>query len=267
MGLYRASLVLDRVHANRCLTGNESLVVGEYIYCRQCMPSIYSNKLSAADKKKADELIKSLLEDNRTIRESMHDNQVVRQRLQSFFSLLLINGGDSLEAFVHAHIFLFWEQLTFSGAIAGRPRGQLFWMAKSPPTGTSHREVGGMAGSVIDRLSREGVQIDLAAVDPETETLWLVEIKREGLDDRAVGQMLRYFDRAVRCLPSREFRTLNINHVRPVIVLESVDPHLWRSIPLHFRELLEIYAFGRSETADDSLRLTRVRRQLLSGVG
>lgn len=267
MGLYSASLVLDRVHANRCLTGNELLVVGEYVYCRGCLPSMYADKLSIVDKKKSGELIKSLLEENKAIREVMRESQLVRRRLQSFFTLLLANGGDSLEAFIHAHMFLFWEHLTFSGAIAGYPRGQLFWMAKSPPTGTSHKEVGGAAGSVIDRLSQEGVQIDLAAVDSETETLWLLEIKREDLDDRAVGQMLRYFDRAVRCLPSREFRALDINHVRPVIVLESVDPRLWRSIPLHFRELLEIYAFGKPETADSSLKLTRVRRQLLSGVG
>uniref|UniRef100_E1T3W6 Uncharacterized protein n=1 Tax=Burkholderia sp. (strain CCGE1003) TaxID=640512 RepID=E1T3W6_BURSG len=267
MGLYSASLVLDRVHANRCLTGNESLLVGEYIYCRRCLPSIYGGKLSTVDKKKSGELISSLLEENKAIRETMRDSQLARQRLQSFFALLLANGGESLEAFVHAYMFLFWEHLAFLGAIAGHPRGQLFWMAKSPPTGTAYKEVGGTAGSVIERLSQEGVQIDLAAVDPQAETLWLLEIKRDDLDDRAVGQMLRYFDRAVRCLPSREFRALDINHVRPVIVLESVDPRLWRSIPLHFRELLEIYAFGKPGGVDNPLRLARVRRQLLSGVG
>lgn len=264
MGLFRASLVVERVRQNRCLKGNELLASDEAVFCRRCFPSVYFDGLANAEKKQVHSLVASLLEEHEYVREAMKGDEFLVLRLRSFFSLLLGKGGDSLESFVHAYMFLFWEFLSFPESVGAPPKGRLFWMAKGAPPGTSFRSGSDPTNLLIGRLSQEGVEVDLAAVDIESQTLWLIEIKRAELDDRAVGQMIRYFDRAVYCLPFREFRAGNINFIKPLIILESVDPKHWITIPLHFRELLDIYTFTSPASQAGELTLTRVRKHLLS---
>jgi hypothetical protein len=264
MGLFSASLVVERVRQNRCLKGNEVLASEEVVFCRRCFPSLYQDGLASVEKKQIQAFVTSLLEEHDYVHEAMKGDEFLVSQLRSFFSLLLAKGGELLEAFVHAYMFLFWDFLSFPESIGAVPKGRLFWLAKGAPPGKSHRSGSDVIGLLVARLSQEGVEVDLAAVDIESQTLWLIEIKRAELDDRAVGQMIRYFDRAVYCLPSREFRAGNINFVKPIIILQSVDPKHWITIPLHFRELLDIYTFISPTSRSGELTLTRVRKNLLS---
>jgi hypothetical protein len=261
MSLYDAPLVLKRLRGRRCVKGLEQLEDGEHVFCRRCAGSLYEPGVLGQLKTQLEFLVQGLLAGSKEVREAVDEDDGVSTQLTGLFAALLRKGTDSLEWFLHAYIYLFWGKLKFDQRCSGMQNADLYWMAKGAPQATT--PIRSILDSAIERLGREGVEVDLAAIDEATETLWLIEIKRGDLDDRAVGQMLRYFDRAVRCFGTREFRAANINFVRPIVLLETVDPRKWITMPLHFREILDIYSF-RSEPVGVPVAFRSVRRQMLS---
>jgi hypothetical protein len=263
MGLFSTELILSRAQQGRCLKGNEELSADEFLFCPRCCSSLYKTGFPTQDKTLVDALISSLLEQSRAIRRALTEDADFSRRLKGFFRLLLKKGSDSLESFAHAFMFLYWEQPLFPDKDRS-PSGELFWLAKGAPKGTSFREGAEPNHRAMERLSQAGVEVDLAAIDAERHILWLVEIKRAELDDRSVGQMIRYFDRAAHCLTSREFRSADISIIRPTLILERADPKHWVTIPLHFRELLEIYEFKNPTQTGGDFVLSCARKRLLS---
>lgn len=108
---------------------------------------------------------------------------------------------------------------------------------------------------LVSKVYKGGEHVpDIIAISSEpSPILYVIEIKNEGIDDRALGQILRYYQ-VVRNICDRSVTRCNARRVTPVLVVPPTDGlSFWDSVPFHFREVVEIY-FWRSNS-DGSIEL------------
>jgi hypothetical protein len=160
------------------------------------------------------------------------------------------------EDFVQHYVFQFWSDL---------------WGFGSPPIQLSERYFEGktldsstyFARDIVSRIYEGHKTVpDIIALGGETnQTLYIVEIKNVPLDDRAVGQILRYYQVA-RSVCDRIPSQCDIRRIVPVLVVPSSDLTYWHSLPYFFREFLELLYWRTS--SDGSVRLVDGKQSLRS---
>jgi hypothetical protein len=248
--------IQDALQQNRCVLSRATLSVDDYVIGRTLAPSLYDSRLTVPDKALVRSVVQVLIAHSDETRSLLRSNPVISRQLQVFFGKCIAHTDSTDEAFLHAYIFLFWE-LVRSEVTLGRD------LHLTPRWGS--KEFGGVMSSpmsvdekaMADQLVKAGVEIDLFSFDARTETLALIEVKRGESDDRAIGQLLRYYQAVWRLLPLSEFRRLNINYIWPILIVSKIKEEHVQALPIHFRGLLDVLHFastGESAPSFSSFR-------------
>ncbi|MGF6923890.1 hypothetical protein [Paraburkholderia sp. 40] len=240
------SVLVSALAENRCVLSRKLLSFDEAVISRDRVPSLYDTSLNAKDKTVAREIVKMIVCNIHEIRLLFATKPDARLLLRRFFGLCLRHGGEGDEGILHAYLFAFWEdvvrQVSLGRPMLTSPR----WASKEFGVGLGDIPAGEKA--IAEKLIAVGVQVDLFFCDEKTQTLCLAEIKRGVCDDRAIGQILRYYQSAWRLLHSSQFRSMNLNYVWPILIVENVKEHHLQSLPVHFRGMLDVLTY---QTAED----------------
>lgn len=235
-------IVKDALEQNRCVLSRAELRVDEFVLSRVVVPSLYDTRLIASDKEKIRDIVEVLVANPEDTRSLIRTNSEISLRVQAFFGACVAHTDSTDEAFLHAYMYIYWERIRMEVALGRKLHVMPRWGSK---------EFGGVSSSIISGdekamagcLFKAGVEVDLFSYDADTETLALIELKRGDTDDRAIGQLLRYYQTVWGLLPQREFRKLNINYVWPILVVNKIREEHIQALPLHFRGLLDVLLF------------------------
>jgi hypothetical protein len=187
----------------------------------------------------------------------------VALRVRRWMASLIAKGNQAPEAVLHAYIYLYWDSLVFDNAVitpSVSPGRTLYFTSESLES--RGRGLGEASDLFVQRLSCNA-RADLIGLDHKVHHILLVEIKRGGLDDRGLGQLLRYYDTCSRLLSTNDCRALNLSYVRPILIVESIDRQAWSAIPQYFRDVVDIFRY-RFHAMDATLTLENVRKAMLS---
>ncbi len=258
MSLLAFERIRKCINRNVCIKTAKLLdqQAGEVLVSASEFPKLYDRRIDREERKFLIQVVKTLLA-NRSSFAKLDERDI--RKIQLFFTHVLdINAVGGLELFLQAYVFLFWREIEFTDSLVS-PRGDLYWLSNSsvdPYIPTTNKFM-----PLIKKIQSTNL-VDLVAVDEETGVLFLIEVKRGKVDDRCVGQVLRYFD-AVCEIIYKENRSLDINYVRPVVVCAGANYEKWRAFPNLFRDLVDIYTCRKSVVTDE-LTISNTRRQLLS---
>ena len=258
MPLTTVPLLLRSAASGRCLCCG---VCGDSdeLYCDACGPNRSTGSLSATHKARIKDTVRVV----RDARVHLDGDERARCRIQRWLAGLIARGDESLEAVLHTYIYVFWSTLGFPDTFAPPNReggGPVYFTSESLPE-AEEPAVTDMAKFVA--TMRTQARVDLVAVDHEVQAIYLLEVKKGGLDDRAVGQLLRYYEHWSKALYRSDCRVLNLNYIRPMLILESVEESEWRSLPQFFRDVVSIYRY-RINSDGTSLSLLNTRKQMMS---
>jgi hypothetical protein len=259
--LHKIESILTALQQNRCVLSRCALLTGESVFSRQQVPTLYETRLSSSDKARVRGVVEALVAHSDELQLLIHADPAVKQNLRLFFGRSICHADSTDEAFLHAYIFLFWDDFR-SQVKLGRPLHYQPAWGSSEYGARSTRELSTNEAAVSRQLQKAGVEVDLYSYDAETETLALIELKRGESDDRAVGQMLRYYKVVWGLLSQPDFRKLNINYVWPILVLNRVQPDHIQALPVHFRGVLDIVVY--TSVGDEAPTFSSFRRAAFS---
>lgn len=254
MALLSAAYLSGSIRHARCARFDVALRDDEYLLSRKAAPFLYDGALAISDKpavafcESVFEALPPLMEFDRT--------QETRCAVLGFCSLLMKQPALTREEFVHWTLFEFWDEVWnrpedriplvekyYEGAPDALGKGTKFGREILPrlrATDDAYPDIVGLGG----RGSRE---------------LVLAEVKLEGIDDRAVGQILRYYQLG-RAVCDAGMHTCDIRGVLPVLIVREVKLAFWETFPLHFRELLQVLTYRFN--ARNCIELIDCRRAL-----
>jgi hypothetical protein len=247
--------LLRNVETRTCIKSGAPLGPDEVLLRRDAMPGLIGGSLTQSDNAFFVSFVKALLE-----KKLVFDRFPVEARMsiKSVFPHLVGSLGSGRELYLHAYIYLFWEELNFEGSnVPLSGRCFITANAKGAPM-RREDERDAMYCSLITKIFK-GALVDLIAIDEEKGVVFFIEVKREKLDDRAVGQTLRYYQ-FINNLLYRERGELNLNYARPVLVVSEAKYDKWVSFPVFFRDLVDVYGF----TCDTEISFSNYRKSFLS---
>jgi hypothetical protein len=228
----------------RCVISNVLLPTQEFVVSQTRVPSLYNGSFTAKDKGTVQEIVKLIVQNAVVFRKLFDDDAAIKLNIRRFFGLCLTKGDAGNESYLHAYMYLFWDDIVSEANLARELHSPAQWGSKE--FGVRPKVVSGAEETINERLSSAGVELDLFTWSPKRETLTLIEIKRGECDDRAIGQLLRYYQVAWGMLSTHEFRTLKVNYIWPILVVSKVREAHWNAIPLHFRGMLDILIYQTS---------------------
>jgi hypothetical protein len=252
---------IRRVVENRCIFSNSALPISEYVVSRVRVPTLYSGPIAANDKQKVKEIVQFFVRNSLKFHQVLIESTQVRLSVRSFFGLCLSHKEDGDESILHAYIFLFWDDVINQVSLGRELHLAPQWASKA--FGGSGGILTGDNELIADKLTALGVELDLFTWSPKHETLSMIEIKRGECDDRAIGQLLRYYQVAWKLLSTREFRQLNVNYIWPILVVSRVREKQLEAFPLHFQGLLDILVYSTS--ANGIPEFSSFRKAALTG--
>jgi|GEM_PF-3101466 len=239
-----AELVARSLHLQSCLITGRRLVDEESLVSAHACPHLYRGEYATFDADVVRNVFGTLCRLLGEDRESYSD------QIQKFMALVLRNGQIHNEEFLHRYLFEFWSD--DSAIIGCRPELDERYF-KCQLSDSASREAKTLVRRVL--ALRNAIPDMIASCGNNWHDIGVVEIKNERLDDRAVGQILRYYT-LVRGIADREFHS---SSVTPILIvpdgaLES-DIHTWEAIPFYFKEVLKILFWrvthdGRVELVD-----------------
>lgn len=236
--------VMRRVADNRCVFSNVALTETEYVVSKAHIPNLYSNTLAAADKAKIGHIVQLFVRNSSRLGQALTSFAQASLSVRRFFGLCLTHGDACDESILHAYMFLFWNDVVKQVNLGRDLHPSPQWASKA--LGGSEGLLEGDHKIIADKLKAEGVELDLFTWNSGHQTLSLIEIKRGECDDRAIGQLLRYYQVAWKLLSFPEFRRLNVNYLWPILVVSKVRLQHLDALPLHFQGLLDILIYSTS---------------------
>lgn len=244
-------LLLGAIKDGRCLRSRVRLAEGERMLSRTAFPSLYAGGSDAIEAAFLKELFRAL---PATLRlPELTDAQ--REDIRAFMAMVIRLGGMHKEDFVHRYIFEFWESLWPATEDAISMPERYF-------KGNSDNSQTPFSRTVLPRIRTAEAITDIVGIGgPSLRTLFLVEIKLADLDDRATGQILRYYQLG-RAACDRFYHDCDLRNVTPILILKDAALHFWDAIPQHFREVVQIYYYRVSK--DERLHLVDGRHILQS---
>jgi hypothetical protein len=248
-------LLLQNILDNRCCRGNQPLRNGEHVVSQIEMPGLYEGKLEAKDRAYLKEVF-DILEPNEVSNRFFTElrkkgNQI---RLESFYLQVMARVPDLLESVLHQFIYRYWDKLDSTNALGFPSSLEVFYKGRGE-TGTT------VEVHLLQKLRKAGCNCDLVGVS-EDKCLWLVDVKRDGIDDRAIGQIRRYYELASEILESYEIN-LSVRLVRPALICREIPVSRFFSLGLPFRDICEIWTYSIERS---QLMLHDRRLQLLGQI-
>jgi len=246
---------------NRCLFSQAALNSSEFVVSSTRVPSLYKGPLISTDKSKIREIVKVLVCCGDEVQSMISSDPGMALRIRSFFGLCIAHGEQSEEAFLHAYMFLFWGEIAREVDLGRKLHNPVFWASKE--FGLAAKGLTKEQQAIQERLASCGVEVDLFTLSPEMQTISLIEIKRGECDDRAIGQLLRYYQSVWQLLSHSDFRKLNLNYVWPVLVVHKVRQPQLSALPFHYLGLLDILVYDIQ--ANGVPNFTSHRKAAISG--
>lgn|GEM_PF-2424294 len=256
MSLISASQIEENIIARRCLTCATTLQLDDYICCKQqmCFGKLLNGVMSSQTERIVTYINEGLINDHYAVK---NFSESTKNSIKSFFSKIISVEASLQESYIHYFLYLFWDDLNIK--ILDKNKNSKIWFtsqSKKRPISGSDTE------SALVRHLASQIETDLVYINKQNETLYFVEVKRDTLCDRGVGQLYRYYDFISKQLPATLFRQLNINYVKPIIILKNISSGQWKSFTSHFLENILVYEFEVPKQ-DDSVVLHDRKAQVL----
>jgi hypothetical protein len=254
MTLQSASII-ERISQGRCVRSSDLLTQEDtLIVSRKELPNLYSGKICPEERDYIRSLMR-VLEPSKELTEFKLDC-VASRRLEAFYLQLLsvYKTCDSFEAFLHQFLFRFWNRIDHSLAFGFPSDAQLYYKCVSPDSDN--------LSFLLGRLRRCGCQCDIAAYSKSDSVLWLIDAKRNTPDDRAIGQIKRYYLLATAVIEEEDPRK-NIRHIRPALICPTVDVTFFYAMGSPFRDFCELWTY---DVLESTVRIKDMRLILLSQI-
>lgn len=240
--------VMTALRQRRCLRSQRPLAPDEFIIARAAFPALFQGRRDQTEANFLKYLLSGLTEVISSLDEAAPERLDVRR-----FMELIIDLGQSAgvlqEEFVHRYVFEFWKDL-WSVEEEQIVLSEKFYKCQIDERSNDTRFV----KNVLPKLRNGEAIIDIVGVGGfKDRNLYVIELKQGCVDDRAVGQILRYYH-LVRNICDRSYHDCDIRRVIPVWIVHNVDLHFWDALPIHFREILRIYKVDRTAGAEMKFR-------------
>lgn len=262
MDLINPETFFRRTIERECFVSGRKLMDGEFVVSALELPALYRLKPWASEALSTlRNIIEILVRSKHRLAEERTESGELSRQIKGFLECLLAQKDQVPEYCVHAFVFLFWDTIDYRGAVI-RPKGEVFFTSGSLDGGV---ESGHRYYRLLQRL-KSITNVDLIAISEEQQHIFLVEIKRGALDDRAVGQVLRYFNDSNKLLTDRVVRDFNLSYIRPILVLGDASRQYMEAFPTHFREVLDVFEYATVQKDEGGLQvvLSHLRRRFLS---
>lgn len=248
--LIQPQILADRIRNRRCAKTAYPLGDDEHVVSATAFPCLYKGGATPAEAEYLRELLRPVM-----AMLEMNVEASTAERVRLFMSQVIHNGNVHKEDFVHNYLFHFWERT---------------WTQADDPIILSERYFQGdcedpkttFARNFLPKFRSKEAIVDIVGLGGvSSRTLYLVEVKLGEIDDRAVGQILRYYLRA-RHTCDFKYHNCDIRRIAPVLITRPSRIDFWEAFPFYFREFLHIYYYQVDSQGE--LRLSDGRKLLLS---
>ncbi len=233
--------LLASIVGARCAITEAPLSAGDYIVSKARFPRLYGG---GKDVKEAAAIAEVLS----VLGELLFGADFKRDHGEDARRFLLrvnTNGYFRSERSLHLYVYHFWSHLWLPGEDP-LVLQESYYEGRYP----LHPGATLFARKLMPAICSDGIRLDIVGLGGESgRDLYIVEMKDGELDDRAVGQILRYYSH-VRSQCDRLFHDCDVRRIVPILVVSNVRLEFWRAIPTHFRELLQIFSYTAEAEAD-----------------
>lgn len=257
MSLIDFDSINDSLIRNRCVLSQEPLSGDEYLVSRKRLPGAYTGSMNASEQNVCVSIIETLTREKRRV-EGLPSN--LKSEVRNFFSQICAEKTDIIERFIESYVYIFWQELNIGLITTGDIEIFLTNQGSIRHNEELDQKLIGVP-SVINKFVADA-RVDLIGLEVDSGIIYSIEIKRGELDDRSIGQTLRYF-RAQSDILYRLDRSVNINSIRPVLIVRRARAKYWLSFPDYFRELLIILEFN-VDFRTREITFTDPKRRILS---
>jgi hypothetical protein len=224
------------IEENRCAISRVHLTPTEVLVSYRSIPELYESSTDVAQCVLLHQLIDASLNLAFT---TAFRSEMCREQVRRFWVKVLgrvSSDAKSYERILHRYLYHFWdhviersEEPTLLLEESYIPQEKLTW---SPESNFCHR--------LMPRVQRDA-PVDILGRDGTT--VLLIEIKYGEVDDRALGQILRYFE-TIRFHCNTADHLCDLRTVVPVIISTSFPPSHWVTLPSSLRELMRLYYYS-----------------------
>lgn len=263
MSLINSTTFFRRVAQRESIISGSPLQDGEFVVSCSDLPAVYGRQhWTGSASNTLREVVNLIVSSKSEILGGRYDSKFeVSSQLRGFLELLLHQKEQVPEYCVHVFVYLFWDSVRYMNAVVP-PVGEVFFTSNTLDgrVDRDHRYY-----RLLQRL-KAVTNVDLISICEDCQHIFLIEMKRSTLDDRAVGQVLRYFNDASKLLVDRVVRDYNLAYIRPVLVLSDATTQYMEAFPSHFREVLDVYQYttDRKEDGQIEVALHHLRKRFLS---
>ncbi len=246
-----ASTLVSAIAEARCAITQAKLAPDEALVSRAGLPALYDPSLDAS----TDTVLRSLIKhtvDFSYKKQFAADDAL--EQVRRFWARVLSRAGvDSAarESVLQAYLFFFWNRVRSHSGDEPIAYDEGF----IPQVRETWESDSNFCIRLVSRAEKDA-PVDILA--REGTTVYLIEVKYGDVDDRAIGQLLRYFER-MRHLCNSVDHLCDLRSVVPVLVAKGFPPSNWSSLPTSMRELIRVYFYA---VEDDFLMLRDGRRTL-----
>lgn len=241
---------LVRLHNERkCIFSTKILADEECLISKHAFPRFYkreSDKEEIVALEQIIQIIPSIL--------LKDPSQNLRNDIKKFMQSVLKHGSLHNEDFIHKFLFEYWED------VCKEQTGIVFKEKyfKGDSTESLNETETHFYKNIVKKVYKGKTHVpDIIGVcDQPFKCVYVIDIKNQSLDDRSLGQILRYYQ-VVRSICDKYDQRYHSYKVIPVLM--AIDGSLsgglqyWYTIPFHFREILDIYFWFA--TADGLIEL------------
>lgn len=246
--------LVDAIQARECVVSRKSLRSGEVFASSESLPELYDTFARTSGP-----LLSQLLKASMRLgfeRPEALESPDVENAIRTFWSRVLSRSSEDDEAredVLQAYLY-FWAS---DPACRGDSEYPVLEECYIPQNSATWDNDSVFCKQLVGRVAKTAA-VDM--VGHGTRELYLVEVKYDSVDDRAVGQSLRYFQH-FRQLRTTVDHLCDLRRVVPVIVAKSFPDEQWKALSPAMRELVRVCFF---EIEEDRVVLRDGKQALLS---
>lgn len=257
MSLIDSDVLFRRLQEGKCIRTGQKLTSAEFGLSRSDFRHLYDGRIEEGEKRYLKQIVDCIISERGKIR-SWGDSE--QSKLKSMIELIFKSKPEFDESLLHVYLYLFWDQLCRQAQLKSYNGSCVYLGSGSVDEQDLTPDMRSVEFPFFSELVRNA-KVDLAVINHDTSTLFLIDVKRDALDDRALGQMMRYYAHASR-LAYRGRRTLPIDFIRPVLFLAKSDFSHMQYWPPYFNEIVGLFTY--SFTDNGTVGFVNLRKRILS---
>jgi hypothetical protein len=232
--MLKPDLLVSAIIESRCVRTRLPLAPDEFLVSRSAFPALYAGKHDRAEDKYLREISRTIA----SVLSGSAASAAMRGTIRDFMTFVIDSGEMYREEFIHRYVFEFWDTLWDEPEDAIVLTERYFKGNTSNVVNTTQFSLG-----FVPYIRTSEAEIDIVGLGgASNRTVYLIEIKLDDADDRALGQILRYY-RLARDACDQRYHGCDIRQVRPVLIVKQMSLAAWDAVPQYFRELLSVYLY------------------------